>query len=72
MEDTVKRLRILLDYWIEHNNEHEKEFRAWADKVTPLSNQVAGWLQDAANKMTEVSKVLAKAKQTLDKSEEEY
>ena len=27
------RLRILLGYWIEHNDEHSREFREWAEKA---------------------------------------
>ena len=41
MDDVREKLRILLDYWIEHNSEHEREFRDWADKVTSLSTEVA-------------------------------
>jgi hypothetical protein len=68
MDDIQEKLHILLDYWIEHNSEHEKEFRDWADRVTSLSNEVAQWLQEAADKMAAVSNDLVKAKQALPKS----
>lgn len=68
MDDVQEKLRILLDYWIEHNNEHEKEFRDWADKVVSLSTEVAQQLQEAATKMAAVSNELMKAKQALPKS----
>ena len=29
MSDIQHRLHILLDYWIEHNREHEQESREW-------------------------------------------
>ena len=68
MDDVQEKLRILLDYWIEHNSEHEKEFRDWADKAVSLSTEVAQQLQEAATKMAAVSNELMKAKQALPKS----
>jgi hypothetical protein len=68
MADVQEKLHILLDYWIEHNSEHEQEFRDWADKVASLSTEVAQQLQTAATKMAAVSSELMKAKQTLSKS----
>ena len=70
MDDVQEKLRILLDYWIEHNSEHEKEFRDWADKVASLSTEVAQQLQEAAAKMAAASNELMKAKQALSKSKE--
>jgi hypothetical protein len=68
MDNLKEKLQVLLDYWIEHNSEHEKEFRDWADKVSSLSTEVAQQLLKAAIKMTAVSDELAKAKQALPKS----
>jgi len=70
MDDVQKKLLVLLDYWIEHNSEHEKEFRDWADKVAPSSAEVAQQLQAAASKMAAVSAELTKARQALSKSKE--
>jgi len=70
MSDVQGRLRILLDYWIEHNSEHEKEFRDWADKATSLSNEVAQRLQKAAAKMVAVGDDLIKAREALRKEME--
>ena len=72
MDDVQEKLRILLDYWIEHNSEHEKEFRDWADKVVSLSTEVAQQLREAATKMAAVSNELMKAKQALPKSKERH
>jgi hypothetical protein len=72
MDDVQEKLHILLDYWIEHNSEHEKEFRDWADKVVSLSTEVAQQLQKAATKMAAVSNELMKAKQALSKSKERH
>jgi hypothetical protein len=68
MDDVQKKLLVLLDYWIEHNSEHEKEFRDWADKAASSSSEVAKQLQKAATKMAAVSDELMKAKQALPKS----
>jgi rubrerythrin len=68
MDDVQEKLRILLDYWIEHNSEHEKEFRDWADKVGSLSTEVAQQLREAAARMAAASNELMKAKQALSKS----
>jgi hypothetical protein len=68
MDDVQEKLRILLDYWIEHNGEHEKEFRDWADKAVSLSTEVAQQLREAAAKMAAASDELMKAKQALPKS----
>jgi hypothetical protein len=68
MDNVQEKLQILLDYWIEHNSEHEKEFRDWADKVVSLSTEVAQQLREAAAKMAAASNELMKAKQALPKS----
>jgi len=70
MDDIQEKLRVLLDYWIEHNSEHEKEFRDWADKVGSLSTEVAQKLQEAATKMAAASNELMKAKRALPESKE--
>jgi rubrerythrin len=72
MDDVQEKLRILLDYWIEHNSEHEQEFRDWADKVGSLSNEVAQQLREAASKMAAASDELLKAKQALTESKERH
>jgi hypothetical protein len=68
MDDVQDKLQVLLDYWIEHNSEHEKEFRDWADKAASSSTEVAQQLQKAATRMAAVSDELMKAKQALSKS----
>ena len=70
MDDLQEKLQVLLDYWIEHNSEHEQEFRDWADKVASSSTEVAKQLREAAAKMAAASDKLMKAKQALSKSKE--
>ena len=70
MSDVQERLHILLDYWIEHNSEHEKEFRDWAEKAASLSTEAAQLLQKAATKMVAVGNDLMKAREALIKEME--
>jgi len=72
MNDFQEKLQILLDYWIEHNSEHEKEFRDWADKAASSSTEVAQQLREAAAKMAAASDELMKAKQALPESKERH
>jgi hypothetical protein len=65
MNDIEKKLQTLLDYWIEHNGEHEKEFLDWADKAALSSAEVAKQLRKAAVKMASVSDELERAKRVL-------
>jgi hypothetical protein len=72
INDAQEKLKILLDYWIEHNSEHEKEFCDWADKVVSLSTEVAQQLREAAAKMAAANSELMKAKQALPESKERH
>ena len=68
MDDVRKKLQTLIEYWTEHNSEHEKEFREWADKADLLSSEAAQQLQKAAAKMAAASDELMKAKRALSES----
>ena len=71
MNEIQEKLETLLSYWIKHNNEHEEEFREWADKAAALSGGIAQQLREAATKMAAASSNLIEAKQALTKSKEE-
>ena len=68
MDEVRSKLQTLVDYWIEHNSEHEKELRDWADKADSSSSEVAQQLQKAAARMAEASDELMKAKRALSES----
>ena len=72
MDDVQEKLKILLDYWIEHNSEHEKEFRDWANRAVSLSTDIAQQLREAADKMAAASTELMKTKQALIDSKERH
>ena len=53
----IQKLRALLPHWIQHNDEHGDEFRAWARK----SKGVAVYLDAAAQHCDETSFMLKTA-----------
>ena len=65
MAETEGKLLDLIEYWVEHNREHEQEFRDWAEKVASLSGEVAKQLLEAASRMDDASACLEKARDTL-------
>jgi hypothetical protein len=70
VSDIPEKLRVLLDYWIEHNREHEEEFHQWAGKAALFSTEVAQQLEEAAVGMAAASRKLEEARETLAKSKE--
>ena len=70
MSDIPEKLRVLLDYWIEHNREHEEEFHQWAGKAALFSTEVTQQLEEAAVGMAAASRKLEEARETLAKSKE--
>ena len=41
-DNTIARLKILLDHWVEHNREHGQEFREWAGQAAALGESAIG------------------------------
>jgi len=37
--DELEKLKRLLCYWMEHNNEHAQNYGNWAEKASSLGNQ---------------------------------
>ena len=65
MSNTLERLRVLVDYWTEHSQEHEQEMREWAEQASPLGEGVTQALLEAAARFAEASNCLERARQTL-------
>ena len=65
MEDFKDRLHILLDYWIDHNKEHEEEMHEWAARAASVGLKVAAELELAAAKLAEATASLEKAREAL-------
>ena len=65
-EATLAKVRILLDHWIGHNQEHSEEFRKWADKVKALGGAGAGDdMVQAAQEMEKAGEYLSQALEKL-------
>jgi len=60
MTETDK-LRVLLQHWAEHNEEHAAEFLRWSEKAGPAAAAVRG----AAEKMKAVNLELSTALELL-------
>lgn len=64
------KLRTILDYWIEHNRQHSREFREWAGKAKGYGEDEAGKrMLQAAQEMDKASQSLSQALRSLDKEE---
>ena len=67
--DERAKLRTLLNYWVEHNQEHSHEFKEWADKARVLGEvEIAEEILQAAQAMDRASGLLS---QSLKRLEEE-
>jgi hypothetical protein len=64
--DEKFRLKTLLTYWVEHNEEHSGEFKEWADKAKEMGEaEVAAELMQAVVNMDKVSEILSKTLRRL-------
>ena len=61
-QETIKKLRVLLPHWIEHNISHIAEFRKWEGEARKESvEEVAQLLDKAISDMEEAGKSLSEA-----------
>jgi len=64
--DELTRLRILLPHWLEHNEEHLHDLRAWAAKAHELQKGAASELMGVAiEHMEACNQALAEAMEAL-------
>jgi hypothetical protein len=59
--DDVRKLRVLLPHWIEHNGEHAGDFRKWAGRAGPAQEA----LEAAADLVQQANARLANALEQL-------
>jgi len=65
-QDTIRKLRVLLPHWIEHNNNHIAEFRKWEGEAREGSvAEVAQLLDRAISDMEKAGKSLSEALQKV-------
>lgn len=67
METDAERLKILLAHWVEHNEEHAKEFRDWAERAKEkgMAPAVYQGIMRGAQRMEEANSSLLKALEGL-------
>ena len=64
--DDKAKLKTLLSYWVEHNEEHSGEFKEWAEKAKEMDEaEVAAEIMQAVANMDKVSEILKKTLQRL-------
>jgi len=64
--DDLTRLRVLLPHWLEHNEEHLRDLRAWAKTARDLGQgQAADLLERAVEQMEAANQELAAALDAL-------
>ena len=67
-KDQIDRLRVLLEYWIKHNEEHGEEFREWAEKAGASGAAVVrNDLLGAYEAIGKANELLARALDSLQK-----
>ena len=65
-KDDFEKLEILLNHWIEHNEEHAKEFKRWAERAKTLGNvEVHDEILCAVEQMSLANDSLMKALEKL-------
>ncbi|MEW6675701.1 MAG: hypothetical protein AB1348_06855 [Nitrospirota bacterium] len=56
--DKIEKLKRLLHFWMEHNNEHAKNYKDWAEKVSSSGNpelsKILYRLYDEASKLNKL------------------
>ena len=64
--DDITKLRVLLPYWIDHNEEHAASFQQWATKARELGRQaVAERIEVAVAQMETCNEALTAALEEL-------
>jgi len=67
--DEKSKLKTLLSYWVEHNEEHSHEFKEWAEKARQMGEEeVAGEISQAVGNMDRVSEILSKTLKRLEEA----
>jgi hypothetical protein len=68
MEDK-KRLSVVIEHWIEHNEGHMGEYKKWAEKARTLNlGGVQTEIEEAIGKLSLVNQHLEKAMKALTSS----
>ncbi len=57
-----KKLSVVIEHWIEHNQSHEGEYRKWAQTAGELGlDSIKAEIEEAVKKISEANRHLAEA-----------
>jgi hypothetical protein len=64
--DQKKKLSVVIEHWIEHNESHSGEYKKWAQTAGELGlDSVKAEIEEAMGKISQSNQHLAKALETL-------
>jgi len=64
--DQKKKLSVVIEHWIEHNESHKGEYKKWAQTAGELGlDLVRTEIEGAIEKISEANQYLAKAEKIL-------
>lgn len=62
--DELKKLRHLIEHWMEHNEEHERTYRDWAAQADILGRpELADILRQIAHESKQMEELFSRAKE---------
>jgi hypothetical protein len=60
--DQKKKLSVVIEHWIEHNESHREEYKKWAQTAGDLGlDSVRAEIEEAMGKLTQSNQHLEKA-----------
>jgi hypothetical protein len=64
--DQKKKLSVVIEHWIEHNESHQGEYNKWAQTAGELGlDSVKTEIEEAMGKISEANQHLTKALKTM-------
>jgi hypothetical protein len=64
--DQKKKLSVVIEHWIEHNESHRGEYKKWAQTASELGlDSVKAEIEEAIGKISQANQHLAKAEKIL-------
>jgi hypothetical protein len=64
--DQKKKLSVVIEHWIEHNESHKGEYKRWAQTAGELGlDSVKAEIEEAIEKISQANQHLAKAEKIL-------
>jgi hypothetical protein len=65
--DLKKKLSVVIEHWIEHNDSHMGEYKKWAQTAAELGlDSVKAEIEEAIEKISQANQHLAKAERILE------